>query len=70
MFSQGEKTISQNGYNTPLIGYSTPISSTTAPASTPEFIGQQYINTSTGIAYLAAGTSSSADWKAISFWEP
>jgi hypothetical protein len=70
MFSQGEKTISQNGYNTPLIGYSTPISSTTAPTSTPEFIGQQYINTSTGVAYLAAGTSSSADWKALATWNP
>lgn len=70
-FQQGVKSISRvGGTSGAKTGYSEPIVATSAPASTPEFIGQQYIDTSTGIAYLAAGTSETADWKAISFWEP
>jgi hypothetical protein len=75
-FQQGVKSISRvGGTSGARTGYGEPVVASTAPSlnatySTPEFIGQQYINTSTGIAYLAAGTSSSADWKAISFWEP
>jgi hypothetical protein len=70
-FSAGFKSMTLSGGSGGTItGTGTPTVATTAPASTPEFIGQQYINTSTGVAYLAAGTSSSADWKAISFWEP
>jgi len=69
-FSQGFKQITYYQQSGAKHGTGIPTIATTAPVSTPEFIGQQYINTSTGIAYLAAGTSSSADWKAISFWEP
>jgi hypothetical protein len=71
-FQQGSKSITRvGGYtNGRLVGNGPPLIATTAPASVPEFIGQQYINTSTGIAYLAVGTLSSSDWKAISFWEP
>jgi hypothetical protein len=75
-FQQGVKSISRvGGTFGARTGYGEPVVASTAPSlnatySTPEFIGQQYINTSTGIAYLAAGTSSSSDWKAISFWEP
>jgi hypothetical protein len=46
------------------------IISTVAPSSIPEFIGQQYINTASGIAYIATGTSSSSDWKALATWNP
>lgn len=35
---------------------------TTAPGTTPTYIGQFYINTSTKKLYVATGTSSSADW--------
>jgi hypothetical protein len=70
-FSNGAKNIKLTGGGSGVkTGSGDPILASTAPASTPEFIGQQYIDTSTGVAYLAAGTSSSADWKAISFWEP
>ena len=54
--------------NIPSVGST--ITSTSAPSSTPEFIGQQYINTATGIAYIATGTSSSSDWKALATWNP
>jgi hypothetical protein len=76
LFSAGFKSMTlSGGSGGTKTGNGEPILASTAPSlnatySTPEFIGQQYINTSTGIAYLAAGTSSSADWKAISFWEP
>jgi hypothetical protein len=66
VFKQGERNISQNGHNTALIGVGDPTVATSAPTSvTPDFIGQQYINTVSGIAYIATGTSSSSDWKAL-----
>jgi hypothetical protein len=65
-FANGSKSIQQTGGSGATIcGTGDPITATTAPASAPEFIGQQYINTSTGIAYLAAGTSSLANWNAL-----
>jgi hypothetical protein len=70
-FKQGIKSVSRSGGTSGnIVGSGDPELATSAPTSAPEFIGQQYINTSTGIAYIGAGTSSSADWKAISFWEP
>ena len=54
--------------NIPSVGPT--ITLTSAPASTPEFIGQQYVNTASGIAYIATGTSSSSDWKALATWNP
>jgi hypothetical protein len=68
--SNGIKSVRMSANSTALSGVGQPIVDTSAPSTTPEFIGQQYIDTDTGIAYLAAGTSSSSDWKAISFWEP
>lgn len=35
------------------------------PSSTPSSIGALYIDTSTNILYVAMGTSSSSDWKAV-----
>lgn len=70
-FQQGSKSISRiGGTSGNIIGYGEPIISTVTPASTPEFIGQQYINTASGIAYIATGTSSSSDWKALATWNP
>jgi hypothetical protein len=64
VLTQGKKSLSKIGSNS-ITGEGQPLIATTAPESTPEFIGQQYINTSTGIAYLAAGTSSLANWNAL-----
>lgn len=70
-FSNGSKSIQQTGGSGASIrGSGEPITATSAPASTPEFIGQQYINTTTGIIYIAKGTASSADWQAIATWNP
>jgi hypothetical protein len=33
-----------------------------APATTPSYIGQVYVDTSAKKAYMAMGTASSADW--------
>lgn len=38
---------------------------TTAPSSTPTGAGYIYIDTTAGNAYIAVGSSSSADWKLI-----
>ena len=35
---------------------------TSAPAITPEYVGQQFIDTSAKKVYVATGTSSSLDW--------
>lgn len=40
-------------------------SGSTAPATTPSYIGQQYVDTTTGTLYVATGTSSSSDWKTV-----
>lgn len=39
---------------------------TAAPSITPEYIGQLFVNTLGEVAYIAIGTSSSADWKSTS----
>lgn len=36
-----------------------------APTTTPARIGNIYVDTSAGKGYIAAGTSSSTDWKAL-----
>jgi len=38
---------------------------TSSPSVTPDFIGQRYINTSSGVIFVAIGTASSSDWKDI-----
>jgi hypothetical protein len=43
---------------------------TATPSSTPKFVGQLFVNTSANIIYMATGTSSSADWKALATWNP
>ena len=43
-----------------------PQSGSGAPGTTPTYLGEIYIDTSGGVIYMAAGTSSSADWKQIS----
>lgn len=35
---------------------------TTAPSSTPSYIGQFYVDTSAKKLYFSTGTASSADW--------
>lgn len=42
-------------------GYGTPQSGTAAPSVDPEFIGQQFIDTSNKNVYVATGTTA-ADW--------
>lgn len=44
--------------NSPLI-----TSGTISPSTIPTKVGDQYINTSTGVTYTAIGSSSSDDWK-------
>lgn len=39
------------------------LSGSGAPATTPEYIGQEYLDTSTLLAYKAFGVSSSSDWQ-------
>ena len=36
-----------------------------APTSTPDRIGNLYVDTSAGKGYIAAGTTDSTDWKAL-----
>jgi len=49
-------TLQMDGSNIILTG-------TSAPSSTPEFIGQKYINETNKIEYTAFGTLSSVDWQ-------
>lgn len=41
-----------------------------APTFTPTRVGDLYFNNSTQVMYISTGTSSSADWQALSFWQP
>lgn len=36
-----------------------------APSTTPEKIGDLFVNTASGKAYISVGTSSSSDWKIL-----
>lgn len=38
------------------------LSGTVAPASTPQYIGQLYVDTQAGKLYFAKGTTNSSDW--------
>lgn len=40
-----------------------------APSSTPDFIGQRYIDTTANRQYIATGTSSSADWDKVAVFK-
>jgi hypothetical protein len=57
-------TIIQFGTDAPQLIYALPniTSGTTAPSSTPEKIGNFYVDTVAGKLYFSKGTSSSADW--------
>lgn len=39
------------------------ITGTAAPVTTPDVVGQHFIDTVSGLEYISTGTSSSADWK-------
>lgn len=39
------------------------LTGTTAPSDAPDFVGQQYIDTTNKNVYLAVGNSASSDWK-------
>lgn len=47
------------------IGSGTPLQASGVPSSTPDFIGQEQLDTSTNKFYKAKGTASSADWIAL-----
>ena len=64
-FSVGSKNIKRLGSGQAISGSGDPVLSSDPPDSAPEFIGQQYIDTDTGVAYLANGTSSLANWNAL-----
>lgn len=51
--------------NGTMRGNGTPLLGGAAPTTAPSFIGQQYINTNSGIAYIAKGTSFASDWAAL-----
>ena len=43
-------------------------SGSTAPATTPSYVWQQYIDTTNDKMYVATGTSSSSDWTEVGAW--
>ena len=43
-------------------------SGSTAPATTPTYVWQQYVDTTNDILYVATGTSSSSDWTEVWAW--
>jgi hypothetical protein len=47
------------------IGSGTPLRESGVPSSTPDFIGQEYLDTATNKFYKAKGTDSSTDWVAL-----
>ena len=63
--SQNITRVDTGGVVLPATGYGNPITGIAAPATTPEFIGQQFVRTDTGVVYVATGTSSSADWQIL-----
>jgi hypothetical protein len=71
-FSHGEKSIymtNPSGINSGAsrfkLGSATIKQASGVPSSTPEFIGQDYLDTATNKFYKAKGTASSADWVAL-----
>ena len=40
----------------------------TAPATTPSYVGQQYVDTTNNKLYVATGTTSSSDWTEVWAW--
>jgi hypothetical protein len=71
-FSYGEKSIyvtNPSGINSGAsrfkLGSATIKQASGVPSSTPEFIGQDYLDTATNKFYKAKGTASSADWIAL-----
>lgn len=40
-------------------------SGTAAPNTTPSKVGDMYVDTQAGVAYIAVGTGSSAGWKQV-----
>ena len=48
-----------------LLVQGTTLTGTAAPATTPSYVGQFFVDTNLGVGYMAVGTSSSADWKQI-----
>jgi hypothetical protein len=71
-FANGSKNVVRRSANGQVSTYGSgvPTVGATAPSAVPEFIGQQYFNTATGIAYIAVGTTNTSDWKAIANWTP
>ena len=43
-------------------------SGSTAPSTTPSYVGQMYVDTTNGILYTAKWTSSSSDWLEVWAW--
>lgn len=41
------------------------LTGTTAPSTAPDFVGQQYIDTTNKNVYLAVGNSALSDWKLL-----
>jgi hypothetical protein len=72
VFQQGFKSISRVGglYDGKTTGVGPAFVMAAAPTNAPEFIGQQYINTSSGVVYLATGTANANDWQALATWNP
>ena len=71
-FSHGEKSIYMtnpsgigSGASRFKLGSATIKQASGVPSSTPEFIGQDYLDTATNKFYKAKGTASSADWVAL-----
>ncbi len=46
-----------------------PLTGSGAPAITPDFIGQRYIDTTGNREYFAIGTSTSADWRKVARYD-
>jgi hypothetical protein len=53
-----------------IVGSGTPQFANVPPSTAPKFIGEVYFDENNDILYVAHGTSSSSDWKAIATWNP
>ena len=62
----GTQTVSNKDMSSPTnTGFPKTSTGSTAPATTPTTVGDIYVDTTAGTAYVATGTSSSGDWQEI-----
>jgi hypothetical protein len=65
VFNNGSRSIAKDGTGFVVRGSGTVNTGTSAPAFTPSFVGQTFVDTANSKAYVATGTTNSSDWKNI-----